>query len=469
MANTQEKLPDKFLVTQSNRLIEADYSNANLPARTMKIARLIVAKISPNDKDFRLIKINNRAIKQYLGYKSSVPYNRFHTDLDDICKRLNEEPIRIRTEANTLLNAFFISSWEINYKEGFTIFEISGRLKKYLLELKQNYTSYQLKNIPKLNSGYSIRMYELLYQYKGIGKRKFELDDLKRKIGCNYNLYGHFKKKALEKAQIDLEANTDIRFEYEELKKGRKVTALIIYIYPNNPKQDDPQGVLAFLDNDDGVGKDKEFPPHIAKAMLSLGIGASTIEKYLALGFDIIKSKDDKKAAQKRCKTIDVYYLEKLTLLEQSKAAGNPAGFFINALKEDWKSPHLFQRVKTDSKRKQQKLAKQNILKLEAKEEKLLKTHDKQRQALLDDIIKKNEKEFLSIYDSIENNHAIIKYKKAGLSPSQNYKESVFLRAKMNEILTERYKPTFIEVDELYKKIEKIRDEISQLKKEWNI
>ena len=203
--------------------------------------------------------------------------------------------------------------------------------------------------------------------------------------------------------------------------------------------------------------------------MLSLGIGASTIEKYLALGFDIIKSKDDKKAAQKRCKTIDVYYLEKLTLLDQSKAASNPAGFFINALKEDWKSPHLFQRVKTDSKRKQQKLAKQNILKLEAKEEKLLKTHDKQRQALLDDIIKKNEKEFLSIYDSIENNHAIIKYKKAGLSPSQNYKESVFLRAKMNEILTERDKPTFIEVDELYKKIEKIRDEISQLKKEWNI
>ena len=114
MANTQEKLPDKFLVSQSNRLIEADYSNANLPARTMKIARLIVAKISPKDKDLRLIKINNRAIKQYLGYKSSVPHNRFHADLEDICKRLNKEPIRIQTERGTPLNAFFISSWEPN-------------------------------------------------------------------------------------------------------------------------------------------------------------------------------------------------------------------------------------------------------------------------------------------------------------------------------------------------------------------
>ena len=94
-------------------------------------------------------------------------------------------------------------------------------------------------------------MYELLYQYKSIGKRKFELEDLKNKIGCNYNLYGHFKKKALEKAQTDLLNNTDIRFEYEELKTGRKVTSLIIYIYPNNPKQNDPQGVLSFLEEEE--------------------------------------------------------------------------------------------------------------------------------------------------------------------------------------------------------------------------
>lgn len=469
MGKAQKKLPDKFLVSQSNRLIEADYSIANLPARTMKIARLIIAKISPNDKDFRLIKINNRDIKQYLGYKSNVPYNRFHTDLDDICRRLNEEPLKIRTEANTLLNAFFISSWEINFKEGFTVFEISGRLKEYLLELRQNFTSYHLKNIPKLNSSYSIRMYELLFQYKGIGKRKFELDDLKRKIGCNYDLYGHFKKKALEKSQIELKTNTDIRFEYEEIKKGRKVSALIIYIYPNNPKQDEPQGVLDFLDNEERAGRNKEFPAHIVQAMLSLGIGTSAIEKYLAIGFDIIKNEEDKKAAQKRCKTIDVYYLEKITLLQQSKAASNPAGFFINALKEDWKSPHLFQKVKTNSKRKQQRIAKENIAKLEAKEEQLFEQYEKQRQDLLNNIVENNEKEFLSIYNSIENNHSVIKYKKAGLSPIENYRESIFLRAKINDILTENHKPMFVEVNKLYSEREEIRAEISRLKKEWNI
>ncbi|MEN0045674.1 MAG: replication initiation protein [Bacteroidota bacterium] len=469
MSNIQDNSHDKYLVTQSNRLIEADYSNANLPARTMKIARLIVAKISPDDKEFRLITIKNTAIKQYLGYKNSVPYNRFHTDLDDICKRLNEEPIRIRTEADTILNAFFISSWEINFKEGHTTFEISGRLKKYLLELKQNYTSYQLKNIPKLNSSYSIRMYELLYQYKSIGKRKFELEDLKNKIGCSYNLYGHFKKKALEKAQIDLVNNTDIRFEYEELKTGRKVTSLIIYIYPNNPKQNDPQGVLAFLEEEERGGESKGFPQHIFKAMISLGISASAIEKNLALGFDIIKDEDSRKAAKKRCKTIDVYYLEKLTLLEQSKGASNPAGFLINAIKQDWKSPRLLQTVKSDTKRKQQRAAKQHIIKLEAKEAKLLKQYEEQKQTIFDDIIKDNDAEFLKVYNSIEDNHSVIKYKKAGLSPMENYKNSIFLRIKMNEILAEPHKALFREVDSLYQHIEEIRQEVATIKKQWKI
>lgn len=469
MANTQNKPSDKYLVTQSNRLIEADYSNANLPARTMKIARLIVAKISPDDKDFRLIRIENRAIKQYLGYKNFVPYNRFHTDLDDICKRLNEEPISIRTESNTILNAFFISSWEINYKEGFTIFEISGRLKQYLLELKQNYTSYQLNNIPKLNSGYSIRMYELLYQYKNIGKRKFELEDLKRKIGCTYDLYGHFKKKALEKAQTDLKDNTDIRFEYEEIKKGKKVSDLIFYIYPNDPMQGNPQGVLAFLEDEDRVGEGKEFPPHIIKAMLSLGIAVSSMEKYLELGFGIIQDEENRSTAEKRCKTIDVYYLEKLTLLAQSKAASNPAGFLVNALKEDWKNPKLFQKAKSDSKRKQQNEAKQKIASLEEKENKLLKDYEAKRQALLDKIIQDNEVEFLSIYNSIKDNHSVIKYKKYGLSPLENYKQSIFLRVKINMLLEGKYKSAFWKTDKLYQEVKQVRDEISELKKQWNV
>lgn len=464
-----EKQIEKYLVTQSNRLIEADYSDAKLPARALKIGRLIVSKISPDDKDFRLIKVKNRAIKQYLGYKSSVPYNRFNSDLEDICKRLNDQPVRIRTEKDTILNAFFISSWEIDLKTGVTVFEISGRLKEYLLELRKNYTSYQLENIPKLNSSYSIRMYELLSQYRRIGTRKFELEDLKRKIGCNYDMYGHFKKKALEKAHKDLKAYTDLRFEFEEIKTGRKVSDLIFYIYPNDPESTSKQGVLSFLDDAIEVQDNNNFSNHVAERLIEVGISANNLEKYLSKGFDVIEDENARQAAQKRCKTVEAYYLEKLTLLDQSKSKINPAGFLIKALKEDWISPKLSQKAKSKDKNKERLKAEKELWKLERLETDLLKKYETVRQSVFDKIIENDQDEFLRIYESIEDSHTLIKLKKPSLSPLENYKHSIFLRIRINEGLEGQHAEKLEEANALNQELQRTKDQIAEIKKQWNL
>ena len=468
MMKSESNQYEKYLVTQSNKLIEADYSNAKLPARALKIGRLIVSKISPDDKDFRLIKVKNRAIKQYLGYKSSVPYNRFNSDLEDICKRLNDQPVRIKTEKDTILNAFFISSWEVDLKDGVTIFEISGRLKEYLLELRKNYTSYQLENIPKLNSSYSIRIYELLSQYRKIGKRKFELKALKKMIGCNYEMYGHFKKKALQKAYKDLKEYTDLRFEFEERKAGRKVVELIFYIYPNDPESTSKQGVLSFLDDAIETEDNHIFSGHIAERIMNIGISVKNLERYLAEGFDIIEDEKTRKTAQKRCKTIEIYYLEKLTLLEQAKAKTNPAGFLIKALKEDWISPKVSKEQKKQKRNKERSQAEKQLRTLEKREEKLFAEHESLRQSIFDNIIKDSEGEFLHIYESIEDNHPVIKYKKFGRSPIENYRHSPFLRVKINAILEEKHSKKLTKADALKQQLQDIKEQIGKLKKQWN-
>jgi len=461
MTASKKENTSKYLVTQSNTLIEADYSQANLPAKTLKVGRLIVSKISPDDKDFRLIKVNNRAIKQYLGYKSAVPYNRFNSDLQDICKRLNDQPIRIRTEKDTILNAFFISSWEIDLKEGCTIFEISGRLKEYLLELKKNYTTYQLENIPKLNSSYSIRMYELLSQYRKIGKRKFVLEDLKRKIGCSYPLYGHFKKKALEKSQKDLKKYTDLRFEYEEKKTGRKVTALVLYIYPNDPQEVSKQGVLSFLDDDIEVEENKNFSAYILERLLSAGIRAGNIEKLWSLGFDIIEIESDRKTAQKRCKTVETYYLEKLTLLDQSKTKYNPAGFLIKALKENWVRSTIQSTSKpqVSSTRKKEK----QLRKLENSLDTLKKEYRAEK-APIQEKLMSDENTFSRIYDSCVGSLGTIKsiVLKYG-SPRQNYESGSLLRGLMHHMLEEQYPQEFEFISDKKQKIQDLEKEVKSL------
>jgi plasmid replication initiation protein len=79
-----------------------------------------------------------------------------------------------------------------------------------------------------MKSKHSIKLYELLKQYKNIGHRKFELDELKvfLNIDSKYKLYGHIKERILEPARKEIEQTSDLKFTYKEIKQGRKIVGL---------------------------------------------------------------------------------------------------------------------------------------------------------------------------------------------------------------------------------------------------
>lgn len=53
----------------------------------------------------------------------------------------------------------------------------------YLLQLKERFTRYELKNILYFKNKYSIRIYELLKQYEKIGKREINIKELRGYLG----------------------------------------------------------------------------------------------------------------------------------------------------------------------------------------------------------------------------------------------------------------------------------------------
>ena len=318
-AKNRNKNISNFVVTQSNELVEAGYSS-NLTARAHKTAKLIISLISPDDKDLRSYTIGITALKQYLGIKQNVRWGSFYQELKDITKRLNKEPIEIRINKKETLVTYFISSYKINTDTGAITFNLSPELKPYLLELKKNYTSYLLAYIPKLRSIYSIRLYELLHQYRRIGNRTFELGDLQKKVGSNYKLYGDFKRKVLLRAQKDLKQYTDLAFIFNEYKDGRKVASIEFIIFGNKPPKKQPDQ-LSFLEDAIEVSDNVEKPAYsatIIEKLNALGISEQNISKYLAKGFDIIIDEEKRAKAIERCSTVGAYYLEKLELLKNS-------------------------------------------------------------------------------------------------------------------------------------------------------
>ncbi|MCB2299606.1 RepB family plasmid replication initiator protein [Clostridium tagluense] len=85
----------------------------------------------------------------------------------------------------------------------------------------------------KLNSGYSLRLYEILRSKSFKNKIEMPIDELYSMVSNNYERYTEFKKNVLEKCKEELKNKTDISFRYEEIKTGRKVTSIKFYITSN--------------------------------------------------------------------------------------------------------------------------------------------------------------------------------------------------------------------------------------------
>jgi plasmid replication initiation protein len=93
-----------------------------------------------------------------------------------------------------------------------------------------NTFTYQLKNVIRLNSIYSIRLYELLKQYEKIGYRSFEIDTFRDILQISKGYRYNNIKNLILKSQKELSEKTDLSFTFKESKQSRKVVSITFYI-----------------------------------------------------------------------------------------------------------------------------------------------------------------------------------------------------------------------------------------------
>ena len=98
----------------------------------------------------------------------------------------------------------------------------------FISNLSSNFTQYFLQDIAGISSGYSIRFYELMMQFKSTGYRKIRLDDLRNMLDLNdkYPLTADLKRWVIDTAIDELNEKSPIKITYKLLKTGRKFTHL---------------------------------------------------------------------------------------------------------------------------------------------------------------------------------------------------------------------------------------------------
>ena len=121
---------------------------------------------------------------------------------------------------------------------------INPKASPYFFELKNNFTAMQLKSVLNCSSKYAKRLYAIACQWRSVGSKRFEIEELKKMLGLidkkgneQFVEITAFRSKVLEIAKKQINENTDIEIDFELKKRGRSFHWITLHINSQKFKQ----------------------------------------------------------------------------------------------------------------------------------------------------------------------------------------------------------------------------------------
>jgi plasmid replication initiation protein len=222
--------PNRYnTVVKANTLIQK--SRFSLTAQQQKIVLFIISQIEPYDEEFKLYEFK---ITEFCRVCGIEPKGDIYSLLKSQIKVISDKSLWIELEDGHETLVRWIEKPYIDKKSGTVKIKIDEDMKPYLLQLKERFTEYDLIYTLNFKSKYSIRLYEYL---KSIHYRKLKpysqtmaIDKFQKMLDSNYEDFKDFHTRVLKPAQKEINTYSDIHFEYELIKEGRKVVAITISI-----------------------------------------------------------------------------------------------------------------------------------------------------------------------------------------------------------------------------------------------
>ncbi len=219
-----------YLVVKSNDLIQRNRFELSLPEqKTVAYICSMIQPIQTEESGFQLeyeFKIREYCKICGIDYDNGKNYQ----DVKATLKKLRDKSMWLTLPDGSETTVGWLAKATTNKKSGIAHIKLDEDMVPYLFDLKQKFTQYQLYNVLGMKSAFSVRIYELMKSYSFRHTITFELDELKKLLMVedvkSYNRFPDFRRKVLEKAQLEINELTDINIEFEPIKTGRKVTSI---------------------------------------------------------------------------------------------------------------------------------------------------------------------------------------------------------------------------------------------------
>ena len=210
---------NKNHVVKSNQVIEASYQLSAVEQRIILAAISLIPKNQIiTDDELYPVSVNEL---QLLGVHEKTAYR----DLKEGINRLYERSINLNVD-NKSIKMRWVQEVQFLDSQGIIGIRFSKPILPFISNLSREFTKYALSDIAGISSGYAIRIYELLVQYRQIGKREISVENLRTmlELGKKYPLFADFKKRVIDTAIDQINEYSPLKVEYEQKKTGRKIT-----------------------------------------------------------------------------------------------------------------------------------------------------------------------------------------------------------------------------------------------------
>ncbi|MDZ7935831.1 MAG: replication initiation protein [Emticicia sp.] len=218
---------DPFRVIKGNPLIEAKFELT--PIQT-KLFLFLLAKLDATKNSFEPMIVVVKDFQKFIGSKGDSLYHHLKKEVEKmIGKRVYYKDDAVE------LNSSLISGYMYLENEGAFLVEFPSLLKPFLLQLKENFTVIDIRNILGLDSSYAMRFYEICKEKERLKTFEYTVEHLKGmfSIENKYKNYFDFKVKVIMQARNELKENSELYFDFDEIKQGKKVVSLRFTVIKN--------------------------------------------------------------------------------------------------------------------------------------------------------------------------------------------------------------------------------------------
>lgn len=257
-----------LMIRKSNTLISGKFKTSILENKIMAIA---LTRIEIKD-GCPVARLYPGEIKQLLGKNTDT---NIYKKLKRTAKLMTGHQIVIEDSKGNF--SIFTMVNNADYVDKQFIITFNKNMTPFVHQLKNNFTTYEVATLMKIEKAHSYRLYELLKKeiYRsdpninnGVVTKEYGLSELKCTIGLantdeagvqraiadgkswdeiyynvvkdkSFEVWYEFRRQVLDVAQKELAEKSDIVFEYEPLKygSGAKVRRIRFYIAKNEPSK----------------------------------------------------------------------------------------------------------------------------------------------------------------------------------------------------------------------------------------